>query len=87
MRSLPIILTALLVIVSDPYKDIKYDQINIYEYDTKCHDDCIGYTESEGWSEADEEAEEELAKSDEITTEQIIEVARHIILLSQPVVQ
>lgn len=86
MNSLPIILTALLIVVTDPYKDIKYDEINIYEIEEQCLENCIGYTESEGWSEAEEETE--LASNNgDITIDQFLETVRHVILVNQPVVQ
>ena len=86
MNSLPIILTALLIVVTDPYKDIKYGEINIYEIEEQCLDNCIGYTESEGWSESEEETE--LASNNgDITIDQFLETVRHVILVNQPVMQ
>ena len=86
MNSLPIILTALLIVVTDPYKDIKYGGINIYEIEEQCLDNCIGYTESEGWSESEEETE--LASNNgDITIDQFLETVRHVILVNQPVMQ
>jgi|WetSurMetagenome_2_1015567.scaffolds.fasta_scaffold398945_2 hypothetical protein len=87
MRSLPIILTALLVVVSDPYKDIKYDEINIYEIEDQCLENCIGYTESEGWSESEDEETELASNSGDITIDQFLETVRQVILVNQPVMQ
>ena len=87
MQSLPIILTALLIVVTDPYKDIKYDEINIYEIEEKCLENCIGYTESEGWSEPEDDETELASNSGDITIDQFLDTVRQVILVNQPVMQ
>jgi hypothetical protein len=96
MRSLPIILTALLIVIVNPYEGINYEESTIYEYDVKCHDNCIGYTESNGWEdegygteEIEEEEDEEIvaSKNEQATNAQLVQVARQIILLYQPIAQ
>lgn len=77
MQKLPIILSALLIVITDPYKDIKYDEINIYEYETECLDNCIGYTESDGWNDEDESVE--LTDEEKILMQQLTDIAKRLV--------
>jgi hypothetical protein len=84
MKMLPVILTALLIVIVDPYEGIKYDEVSVYDYVADCGEECIGYTESEGWEE-DEGYEniEMIPREQEPTDVQIVQIARQIILLNQ----
>jgi hypothetical protein len=85
MKYLPMILTALLIVITDPYKDIKYDQVNVYEYTTDCKEKCIGYYESEGWKEETEEEPELILTAEEkVIMQNIIGIAHQINYLNSP---
>lgn len=58
-----------MVVVSDPYKDIDYDKINVYEIDeTYCEEDCMHVWSAEGLSESESEPEpiKETNKTDDV---------------------
>jgi len=85
MKQLSMILTALLIVITDPYKDIKYDEANFYNYENSCNNNCIGYTESEGWNESEDVYM--LSEEEELYAKQVIEVAKQIMTLTSPVMQ
>ena len=77
MKLLPIILTALLIVIYEPYKDLKYNEQGYIE-------DCIGYTESEGWKDSpDDTDEDELDVTEEEISNRVISIARQINEIAQ----